>query len=1000
VEDLPSVLRRRFEALIFDWDGTAVADRRSTATKVRRVIEQLCAAGAHVAIVSGTHVGNVDGQLGARPSGPGTLLLALNRGSEVFQVGEAGPQLLERRVATPAEEHALDAAAAAALRAFTAHGLRTEIVSARLNRRKLDLIPEPDWCDPPKAEIDRLLDAVTARLSATGIDGLREAVAIGQAAARDAGLAEARVTSDAKHIEIGLTDKSDSVRWLLRYLEGQGVGTGLVLIGGDEFGPLGLVPGSDSLMLVAEAARATAVSVGIEPAGVPDGVVALGGGPPRFTALLDDQLARRRRGELPGLDDDPEWSITIEGVDSEHERAADALLTLADGRLGTRGASLAATRTAGPSVLMAGLYEGQGPATTLLACPVWHCAPCPIHSIRRLRRVLDLRTFVVHETGHEASRNRRAVRFSSLAAPGTVAMRAECPAGYSTTSPPLVEPRDQGAAETGGRDQRIWMRIAGAQGGVVAAASQHVHQPNRGIEVLERVGAYVADPLQLPEPDAALGRLTAVEQAGFEQLFNEHRRAWAARWHDAYLDIEGDLELARAARFGLAHVLASVPDGGEAVVGARGVSGHAYRGHVFWDADVFMLPVLAATNPAAARAILEHRVRHLGAARQAARAEGHAGARFPWESARSGHDVTPDRTRDRTGRVVPVRTGRLEVHIVGCVAWAAAHYVDWTGDAAFASGPGAELLVETARYWASRVTFTPDGRAHICGVIGPDEYHETVDDNAFTNVLARWNLRRAASLDDTDASIAEREHWCRVADALVDGYDSRTGRYEQFAGFGDLEPLVIADLAPRRPIAADLLLGHDRVGGTQVIKQADVLMLHHLLPGEVASGSLATNLDYYEPRTAHGSSLSPGVHASLLARAGRLDHARALLGLTARIDLDDVTQTTAGGLHLAAMATVWQALAFGFLGIQPRSEALALDPNVPVEWGSIEVRFRYHRRRIAVRAESHALSVESDEPVTITVGGRSYRSDTIGLSFTRSTSGPWRKTAPDRKDRR
>ena len=174
-------------------------------------------------------------------------------------------------------------------------------------------------------------------------------------------------------------------------------------------------------------------------------------------------------------------------------------------------------------------------------------------------------------------------------------------------------------------------------------------------------------------------------------------------------------------------------------------------------------------------------------------------------------------------------------------------------------------------------------------MIGPDEYHEPVDDNAFTNVLARWNLRQAAALDEVDD--AERARWLTIADALVDGYDRASGLYEQFAGFFELEPLVIEEIAPRRPIAADLLLGAERTAGAQVLKQADVLMLHHLLPDEVAPGSLVPNLDFYEPRTAHGSSLSPAIHASLLARAGRYRPALDALQIAARIDLDDLTGT-------------------------------------------------------------------------------------------------------------
>jgi hypothetical protein len=292
-----AALDRRFDAAIFDWDGTAVPDRASDASRVRQLTESLCAGGMHVGIVSGTHVGNVDGQLRARPHGPGTLVLALNRGSEVFVVGPDGPHLVEQRVATPSENQALDSAAAATVASFRARGLRTEVVSQRLNRRKIDLIPEPEWHDPPKASIDRLLRAVTARLTAVGIDGLQEAVAIATQEARAAGLTGAKITSDVKHVEIGLTDKADSARWLFRYLRDRDVDADLVLLCGDEFGSLGGVPGSDSMMLLASGAeRATAVSFGVEPAGTPDQVLNLGGGPARFAAVLGDQLSRRRNG--------------------------------------------------------------------------------------------------------------------------------------------------------------------------------------------------------------------------------------------------------------------------------------------------------------------------------------------------------------------------------------------------------------------------------------------------------------------------------------------------------------------------------------------------------------------------------------------------------------------------------------------------------------------------------------------------------------------------------
>ena len=151
--------------------------------------------------------------------------------------------------------------------------------------------------------------------------------------------------------------------------------------------------------------------------------------------------------------------------------------------------------------------------------------------------------------------------------------------------------------------------------------------------------------------------------------------------------------------------------------------------------------------------------------------------------------------------------------------------------------------MQTARWWASRIELDADGSAHIRGVMGPDEYHERIDDDAYTNVMARWNLRRAANSDPRGAlEPTERHHWLALADAIVDGYDPGTGIYEQFAGFYALEPLLIAELAPQRPVAADMLLGHERTRGAQIVKQPDVLMLHYLLTDEVAAGSLDPNL--------------------------------------------------------------------------------------------------------------------------------------------------------------
>ncbi len=953
-------LDRRFEAVVLDWDGTAVADRRSDATAVRTALERACAAGLHVAVVSGTHLGNVDGQLVARPGGPGRLSLHLNRGSETYAVSRDGPRLVWRRQASRAEQRLLDEAASGTAAELARHGLHVEIISSRLNRRKIDLIPEAAWADPPKARIGELLAAVERRLASCGFGDLAEIVDLAGRAAATAGLASARITSDAKHIEIGLTDKSDAARSIAAGLWRLGVGAGQVLVLGDEFGALGEVPGSDSLMRIVETHRSTFASVGPEPAGVPSWVIHVGGGPDTFLALIADQVRRRQLGQLPLPDEAGGW--TIEKPPGQGRRAAAPLFTLADGRLGTTGGPLWSHQRAGARVLMAGVYEGRGAESHLVACPVWHRLGSPSHDHGHRRWTLDLHAGVLWD-GAAGRHERDAVLFASRVRGATAVLRVAC----GSDAPPLEAPTGR-RVEHGWVEGTPWMRIAAGRGGVVAAARERRQAP----QTLDRYVAYHSSSARLPAPTAAIAAANSAAAAGFDRLLDEHRTAWARRWQQADVRIVGDDELQRAVRFALFHLMSCAGERGEASVGARGLSGPGYRGHVFWDADVFVLPFLAATHPASARAMLAYRLNRLPAAMAAARAAGWAGARFPWESTDAGTDVTPSQVHDPvSGGLVRIRTGEIEEHIVADVAWAASCYVDWTGDTSFWRAGGSDLVIETARYWASRARWDRAGAAHLDGVIGPDEYHELVDDNAFTNVMARWNLRRAAALAEDLALVGEEERrrWLELADALVDGYDVDTRIYEQFAGFMGLDDLIIRDLAPRRPIAADLLLGRDRVRAAQVVKQADVLMLHHLVPEEVEPGSLDANLDFYEPRTAHGSSLSPGVHAALLARAGRPAQALEAMRLVSRIDLDDLSATTAAGLHIAAMGSLWQAIVMGFLGVRASADALLVDPRPAREWRRVSAAIRYHGRSVAIEVEGGRLSITAGGPVPVAVAG-------------------------------
>jgi trehalose/maltose hydrolase-like predicted phosphorylase len=690
--------------------------------------------------------------------------------------------------------------------------------------------------------------------------------------------------------------------------------------------------------------------------------------------LLSNQLERRDEMRVPEIDLDPSWILTF-SPDSLLPRVREALCTLANGRIGTRGSAEEEPAESDPLFVAAGVYNDLSPPS-LLEGPRWTRLALDLAQPQTDEWTLDLRTGVLTRRVDMDSGRLRTLRFVSMARRHCVVMRAEASTGTIGHGQPMV-----GGAITAS-NETVSAVVSSSRGGIAAATTEKAMN-RHGIHTLERIAAYEIGVDQAPDGALARASIEELTDLGSDRLLAEHRAAWARRWSDAEVAIEGDPEAELAVRFALLHLISSA-EPGEAAVGARGLTGRAYRGHVFWDTDAYVLPALTATFPEAARAILEYRIARLPAARQEARRHSGVGARFPWESADDGSDVTPQSFVSPEGDTIPIRTGLNEEHIVADVAWAARHYARWSGDEEFFAGPGRGLILETARYWASKIRVDPDGRGHLLGVIGPDEYHQVVDDNAYTNVMARANLRWAADLArrHESADSGEISAWLDLADRFVDGYNPATGLYEQFVGYFDLEPLLIESVATP-PIAADLLLGRDRVARSQLIKQPDVLMLHHLVPEEVAPDSLSPNLEYYLPRTAHGSSLSPAIHASLLARAGRLEEAIHWFRIAARLDLDDLTGTTAGGLHLATMGGLWQALACGFMGLTVHGTEVAVEPKIPPEWTSITMRLVALGSRLSVSASPEETIVESDSPLIFACGQAGVQSPTTRVRFIR-----------------
>lgn len=1055
-------LRHVFRALVFDWDGTAVVNRQENAVALVRLLDVLLRQGVWIVIVTGTNFENVDRQLRGKlgPAVRRTLLVCVNRGSEVYGFDDAGGAVCRwRRVASPDEEAALTAVAEGVRDTIQRQtGLEIGIVYNRLNRRKVDLIPLPEWADPPKSRIGALLVAVEGRLRDAGLPGgIGEVIRMTAQLARERGLVDARITSDVKHIEIGLTDKGDSVEWVKRHLlEPERIPLSDVLIAGDEFGPIAGFAGSDD-RLRANVDGAVVVSVGPEPNGAPAGVLHLGGGPAQFRALLADQICLRHEVAHPARfareqegwarealrpPTDSNWRFDVFGYQPALEHSVESRFTVANGFIGARGSLAQPTSASRPGSFIAGLFDADGgsPAIpALVRAPDWlryrtlldgKSLNLEEGEIVSHRRTLDLRRGLLltewrhcDPAGHTA--RMRTLRFASLADRAICAQVAQ----FDTAAPEAValdawiEPASEHLVpERAEPALAVWRTAQGSQRLALANSptlreDSHImlgHFERRGARrrwqwrsvagqsatftriVAAARGDDHTQGEQERQPDEALGEMALAElhrarSRGIESLLAAHARAWSERWAASDIAIEGDDQAQRALRFALYHLISAAnPEDEHTSIGARALTGEAYLGHVFWDTDIFLLPFYTFTWPQAARAMLMYRYHTLPAARAKARRLGYRGALYAWESARDGEETTPPYVLRPDGQALQVRCGTDEQHISADVAYAVWLYWQVTDDTHFLRDAGAEILLETARFWASRAAREADGRYHIRGVIGPDEYHEGVDDNAYTNGMAAWNLERGvevASLVEARwperwAELCERlaltdeelAHWREVSAGLSVRPDPTSGLIEQFEGFFGLEPLDLAPYAVRSaPI--DMLLGLERTQRSQVIKQADVVMLLALLWDRYDSAARAANFAYYEPKCAHGSSLSPAMHALVAARLGEVGLAERYFRQTAAIDLDDTMGNAALGVHIAAFGGLWQTAAFGFAGLSLRPDGLRFDPHLPAAWRTMRLPLQWHGRTLQVMLQREpsevTVAVASGAPMTVEVGGLS-----------------------------
>jgi trehalose/maltose hydrolase-like predicted phosphorylase len=749
---------------------------------------------------------------------------------------------------------------------------------------------------------------------------------------------------------------------------------------------------------------------------------------------------RERRLDPPAA---PSWSFYEHRYDPSRESGVESRFAISNGFLGVR-ASRAISRgpmwvswlhtlnwASSPRTYVAGLFDTpntEPPVPALVPAPDWlrlrlllagELLLIRTGKLLTHRRVLDVRRGLLLTEWHQQSEADHVVRVRSLrlvsmatraiglqvlemtidGQPIDVAFEAV----LESTGPALDVERLDPDVSTWRTTSGKWLSVAHDAGFAINGeqVEADVQEPlkrswawrsNPGDYALFwRTVAFARGDEGALEP--AVHVQVALEHArtvGWRRLLADHEAAWAARWADSDIELDGDDEAQKALRFAVYHLLSAAnPDDERVSIGARALTGDSYLGHVFWDTEIYLLPFYTLTWPEAARALLMYRYHTLPGARAKAERLGYRGALYAWESADTGEETTPEGVIDMNGNVVPVLCGTQEQHISADVAYAVWQYWRATGDDQFLLDGGAEVILDTARFWASRAALEDDDRYHIRGVIGPDEYHEHIDDNAYTNVLARWNIERGLAVlamlaerwPDVRRSLIEKlnlrdeelESWREVAAKLITGFDAQTGIFEQFAGFFGLEHIDLTTFKGRT-VPMDVILGRERTQASQVVKQADVVALLALLWDAFPAETRIANFEYYEPRCGHGSSLSRGMHALVAARLGRLEGAMRHFRETAATDLTDTAMGSAGGIHIASMGALWQAAVFGFAGLILRDDGLRFDPHLPPEWRSLSFRLRWRGRRLRVRLEAASLqaTLEEGDPLDLYVGDAAH----------------------------
>jgi hypothetical glycosyl hydrolase len=476
------------------------------------------------------------------------------------------------------------------------------------------------------------------------------------------------------------------------------------------------------------------------------------------------------------------------------------------------------------------------------------------------------------------------------------------------------------------------------------------------------------------------------------ELFEKSKKKWSNHWEEAKIEIQTDNDFDQlAVRFAQYHLLIMTPfHGGRFSIGAKALSGEGYKGHVFWDTEMFILPYFQYSFPQIARNLLQYRFETIEGARNKAKKFGYSGAMYPWETAFTGEEETPEwaAINIMTGKAAKIWSGLKEHHITADIAYAAWNYYLSTNDEEFMDLYGCEIIFECAEFWWSRLEWNDDkNRYDINDVIGPDEYTEHVNNNAYTNYMVHFTIKTSIELYD----LATKKHWSnfeylRKSFRLKQRIDSYKAVVENIylpkpneAGIIPQDDTFLSkncislekykNSDEKQAILKDYT--REQIVNLQVLKQADVVMLLYVLRNRFDGYIKAANWEYYEKRTIHDSSLSAAVHSIIANDFNHVEHAYEFFRKASEIDLGQNLISSNDGIHSASLGGIWLAVVMGFGGIINDNGVLNINPKLPKAWHelSFSIYWKSDKLNFSITENMVKITKDSEGAVDLFING-------------------------------